>query len=528
MNQVTGQPIARALVHSLDDRYAMFTDGEGHFQFDLPKEETNNAADNLLPTYPSFARASTITRIMLQARKPGFVDDPRNPSQVAAFPGTDVTIPLVPEALIKGRITLSTGDSAERISVQLFSRQVVEGRLRWTPAQIVRTNSAGEFRFAELRAGAYKLVTHESMDNDPIATVPGGQPYGFPPIYFPGAADFSGAATINLTAGQEIEADLSLTRQPYYSVHIPVTNAEGGVNITVEGQKGPGYSLFYNSASERIEGSLPNGSYVVRASTFGADGSTGTASIKVAGAPVEGSPITLIHNSSISLIVTEEFNDPNWLPAGGSFFSDGRRTVSLHGPRTYLNVQAENADDFAQSRGGGFMRFPRSDNDDSLVIENLVPGRYWLRLNPTHGYVASATASGVDVLREPLVIGAGGTVPAEIKMRDDTAELSGSLPALANQAEMNDAGSSASPVWIYCVPLPNGPGQFQRAVAHNATFDIQNMPPGDYRVLAFDHQIELAYRDAEAMRAYESKGQVVHLTAGQKASVQLEIATASE
>jgi TPP-dependent pyruvate/acetoin dehydrogenase alpha subunit len=49
------------------------------------------------------------------------------------------------------------------------------------------------------------------------------------------------------------------------------------------------------------------------------------------------------------------------------------------------------------------------------------------------------------------------------------------------------------------------------------------MAPGDYRVLAFSTaQPHLAYRDAEAMKAYESKGPVVHLTAGQKTTVQVE------
>lgn len=49
------------------------------------------------------------------------------------------------------------------------------------------------------------------------------------------------------------------------------------------------------------------------------------------------------------------------------------------------------------------------------------------------------------------------------------------------------------------------------------------MTPGDYRVLAFSTaQPHLPYRDAEAMKAYDSKGAVVHLTAGQKATVQVQ------
>jgi hypothetical protein len=48
------------------------------------------------------------------------------------------------------------------------------------------------------------------------------------------------------------------------------------------------------------------------------------------------------------------------------------------------------------------------------------------------------------------------------------------------------------------------------------------MAPGTYRLLASRRsQLNLPYRDAEAMRAYESKGLVVHLSAGQKVNVQL-------
>jgi hypothetical protein len=53
--------------------------------------------------------------------------------------------------------------------------------------------------------------------------------------------------------------------------------------------------------------------------------------------------------------------------------------------------------------------------------------------------------------------------------------------------------------------------------------------PGTYRVLAFkNQQPNLPYRDAEAMRAYESKGQVVHLSARQKVNIQLQAIPSGE
>ena len=52
--------------------------------------------------------------------------------------------------------------------------------------------------------GTYKLGTNELMDNDPAVSVPGGQAYGFPPVYYPGVSDFASAGTIDLTAGQTV------------------------------------------------------------------------------------------------------------------------------------------------------------------------------------------------------------------------------------------------------------------------------------------------------------------------------------
>ena len=42
------------------------------------------------------------------------------------------------------------------------------------------------------------------------------------------------------------------------------------------------------------------------------------------------------------------------------------------------------------------------------------------------------------------------------------------------------------------------------------------VPPGDYRILAFDTPQRLEYRNPVVLRTYESKGQVVHIAAGQK------------
>lgn len=538
VNAATQQPIGRALVYSPDDRFATLTDSEGHFEFTLPKVEPEAGGGAFVlagPPRQLWPTGSASGLFLLMARKPGFLDDPRETTQVTASPGSELTISLMPEAVIKGRVTISAADAAIGINVQIFSRQVEDGIPRWVQGASMHTNSNGEFRFAELLPGAYKLVTHEWMDNDPAATLAGDQPlYGFPPVYYANAADFPAAGTIQLAAGQTFEANFSPVRQHYYPVRIPVANAEAnsGMNITVsvQGHRGPGYSLGYNAVKQRIEGLLPNGNYLVEGMTFGPTSSTGSVNLVVAGTPAEGPSMVLNRNSSIILNVKEEFTatDGN----GSGSWSNGGQSFSIHGPRLYLQVGADAADDFEPH--GASLRQPTGPNDDSLVLEDLPPGRYWLRLHSSRGYVASATLGSLDLLHEPFVIGSGSSEPIEIKMRDDSAEIEGTLAGMTAASTATESqgspGRSTPPAYVYCFPLPDSSGQFlEFSTSSDGTFSSRTVAPGTYRVIAFrSQQRNLPYRDPEAMRAYETKGQVVHLSPGQKESLQLRISSGSE
>jgi hypothetical protein len=410
-----------------------------------------------------------------------------------------------------------------------MSRQVQDGSPRWLPINSVVTNSNGEFRFAELQPGSYKLFTQEWMDNDPETTIPGGQIYGFPPVYYPSSSDLAASSTILLSAGQTSQADLGLIRQPYYPVKILVTNGEDnrGVNITVspQGRRGPGYSLGYNRGKNVIEGLLPNGKYLVEAASFGQNSSSsGSVNLTVAGAPVESFSLVLARNNSIPVNVKQEFTSK--VSSIHTFF-DGKRSYPLRGARRDLQISADPMDEFGAHRFGT-VRPPTGPNDDSLVLENLAPGKYWLRLSASHGYVASATMGGTDLLREPLVVVPGASSPIDITMRDDNAELEGTLLGVSATA-VDQSGLSPAGV-VYCIPLPDSSGQFlEISASPEGKFDNPVVAPGVYRVLAFNsEQPDLPYRDAEAMKAYETKGQVVRLAPGQKATLQLPVISGTE
>ena len=502
VNAVTRLPVPRALVHSADDRYAMMSDSDGHFEFTVQPGKIG----------------------WLLARKPGFLGDMQTGRAIAASGGSDITIALMPESIIKGRVSTTTGETIPGIQVQLLAQRIQDGVARWTPAAMVQTKSDGSFRFAELTSGAYKIMTHEFMDNDPLVNATGAPSYGFPPVYFPAASEFSAGATIDLAAGQTFEANLTITDQQYFPVRIPVANGEmnGGMDIRVKlhGQSGPGYSLGYNADMHRIEGLLPNGNYTVEARTFAQDSTSGQVNLSVAGAPVEGSVLTLTRNSSVTLRVKEEFTqDTRSFAANGG---DSKHPYIVRGPQAYLYPTVEPADDFAPW-GGGTVRPPDNSNDDSIVIQNILPGRYWLRLNTGRGYVAAATMGGIDLLHQPFDVGAASNVPIDVTMRDDVANLEGTVAGTTSQSAMTPASGSQQ-AWIYCVPIGESSGRFQGPFVTEGKFNLSAIPPGTYRVMAFaSPRSDIPYRDPEAMRAYDTMGQVIQLTGGQSASVQLQI-----
>jgi hypothetical protein len=510
INAVTHDPIGRALVYSGDNHFATLTDSEGRFEF----------------TQPANAGVS----YAWLARKPGFLEELNRMNEVERSESGALTISLMPEALIQGRVTLSTGEAAVGINVQVFTRQVEDGAARWRQGAMNRTNSSGEFRFAELRPGEYKLLTHEFMDNDPAVTAPGDPPTGFPPVYYSSSVDFADASTIQLAAGQTFHADVALVGQRYYPVRIPVLNAEGrgGMNITVspQGHRGPGYSLSYNPVKQRIEGSLPNGKYLVEARSYAPTSSIGQVNISVAGVPVEGPSMALAATNSIVVNVKEEFTSTNW--NGSGTISTGGKTFAMPRQRLDLDVSVEPADDDITQRGGGSLRPPTGPNDNSMVLEDIAPGRYWLRARAGRGYIASATMGAVDLLRQPFDVGLGTTAQIDITLRDDNAEIEGSVAGISPMAAPSESLGARrwSPsAHIYCVPLPDSPGQFlELSASSDGTFDYQMVAPGTYHVMAFkNRQPELPYRDPEAMKAYDSKGQVVRVSAGEKASLQLQI-----
>lgn len=510
LNSVTREPIGHALVYSSDDRYAAFTDDRGHFEFTL-------VAQPAQPTIPVMT-GRFMGQTVLLAKKPGFLTDLGPRGSAVMSPGDkDMTLSLVPEALILGQVKFST-ETADKANVQLYRREVRDGIARWDPVPPKGTRSNGEFRFAELRPGEYKLFTLEAVEQDPLTAVPNGPVYAFPPRYYAVARDFGAADTIQLHAGEVVTANIAPERQRYYDVRVPLLGVEPGapagkeVSVFAQGHRGPGFELGFDPNQGAIVGSLPNGSYTIEVSSYEPASATALGNITVANGPVTGPPLTLVANPSIEIKVRQD------LPAG--------QPTNIAG---MVNVLLQSADEF----NGGSSNYPSQGEPPSLT--GVKPGRYWVQANVGAGnaYVASVTSGGRDLSRSPLVVPIGASIPPiEVTVRYEAGEIEatidGNPPAKSSGVYRAGGNAGAFPgsrgLSVYCLPLVNDGGAVRELyVRPDGISMLSQLPPGDYRLLAFDTPQQLEYRNSAAMRAYDSKGQVVHIEPGEKAQVKLQV-----
>jgi hypothetical protein len=354
--------------------------------------------------------------------------------------------------------------------------------------------------------------------------------YGFPPRFFAAARDFASSSIIQLQPGQTFTADISIERQKYFDVRVPVRAPEGpftGVSVSVfaEGKKGPGFELGYSRELQSIVGSLPNGNYTIEATRLGAASATGMTQITVNNSAFSGAPLTLSPNPTIELNIRTDFTAPE--------ARDRPHPQPDQNMQQPAYVSLLPTDEFSSRRGPG-----HNSQGSPPVIAAVPPGRYWLQVNAPLGYVASISSAGRDLFNSPLLVPYGGSVPPiDITVRNDAGEIEATVsgqpePARVSQgpAQRIIVQSGATPEntpHVYCISLGNaGTAPLEARTWTNGNPTFRNVPPGDYRVMAFKTAQDFEYHNPAAMRKYESLGQIVHVEAGKKAQVNLQLTTA--
>jgi hypothetical protein len=526
VNANTHEPIARALVYSPDNRYATLTDDRGHFEFKFPPHEksappvpkSDSDPEGVRKFQEWYERNSRPTTFL--ARRPGYLPNqsgtsvPQDGSERA-----EIVIPLEPEGLIVGHVQVPSVDNTDRIQIQLYRQEYEAGRERWVLAGHFTTWATGEFRFSELEAGTYKLLTQERIERDAVFFIPGDQLYGFPPVFYPNGDDFSAAAPIKLATGATFQANLTVARREYYPVKIGVTNIPAGTNPSVEvypqGHPGLGYSLSYDPEEQVVRGNLPTGNYTLKVLAQGETGSSGSMNFSVRGGPLEGPVVSLYPNVSLSVNVTREFG-PDASADGGAI---PERRLEVNGPGQFVSIVLRPVEQFGIEPTVMSQQEPNQP-ESGITLKNVAAGTYWMQVSANNCYPASATWGGGDVLHRPITIGtAGGGAPIEVTLRNDGAEVMGRVELADTTGGQKSivGGSSAPMMFVHIIPIGETLGPLRIVqVWNDGAFDEKQLAPGTYRLLALDHlSKEMENGNPEVQRKYESRGVVVELSASQ-------------
>ena len=543
LNAATGSPLPRVLVQIEGDAdTGALTDGEGRFE---------------IPGVPVGPQAVLVV-------KPGFLDQAFFPGGGAGWgigPGLnhnilvaaqmpDLIFSMAPTNAIHGRILLSTGDAAQGISVTLAKRTVEDGRAAWQALSTVKTNSEGAYRFARLGDGEYALYTEPAMDSELAAFLAADgkdgsmTSNGFPSQFYPEARDLAGAAKIHLAGGQETEAGLSLTLQPFHAVTAQALLPSGrrygdqnpaweGMALTAQVLDAQGHSLpyvaEYDQETRALHALLPDGSYsflvTVTISRMTADMAgnrnftpamdsaplTGQVEFSVAGHDVANLRFPLLAQHANPLQVTVTRSSALSSP-GSSSDESGSVYVALSQARDSLTNGMGSI--YAHGVGPG-----------QLETTFMVTGSYWAHTSITqHGLcLASFTAGGANLAREPLLIGpAGVTAPLNLTLRDDCARLTLSLPTAGA------AQASGEERWytVYVVPdfesTENTTPQILRP-SSGGTITMEGLTPGSYHVYTFAAPVVLEYHNPAALAALPTPGQAITLSPATASNLLLEV-----
>jgi protocatechuate 3,4-dioxygenase beta subunit len=494
-------------------------------------------------------------RYRIVTTRPGYVPRPVTVT-VAGGRSEQVQVTLNPTAAISGRVFGTNGEPVGNAEVEALKPTYQNGRRQLTAVTSVRTNDLGEYRLFWLPPGRYFVrATHaegqvglivgmarfggmtgsimgnagpngnlfamrSSSDSTLIESAISGNPANeeYVPIYFPGTIDDQAATAVDLNAGAEASG-IDIRVAPLRRRHVrgAVINGATGEIAQYAGLKeaqgdtpfGPGQpggtGLSRNGESP-IE---PDGTFHVtllpgRHTLIGTAGTgTGYLTIDVRDADID----------NLRIVAMPAFD------VAGRILSDGPvDTKALANIR--INLQRDlpvplAPGSYSQPRDDGTFTVEATPGDYRLNVAPLlnvsfVPARFPLNVSgPLENvYVKAIRVGNVDVLNNGVHLEGPPANPLEIVIGTNPGALEG---AVTTGRQTPAAGTTV-------VVLPAVRDRFDliktTATDPAGRFRLDRLPPGDYRVFAWEEVSDGAWQDPEFMRTYEERGTPIRVAEG--------------
>jgi hypothetical protein len=177
--------------------------------------------------------------------------------------------------------------------------------------------------------------------------------------------------------------------------------------------------------------------------------------------------------------------------------------------------------------GDGFDNVAHVNADGSFEWKNVPAGHYSVQISDASAtpdwFLKSVAAGGRAVPDDGLSV-SGGTIAVDV--------VASGNGGVAEGVARNQKDEPVADAVVVAVPearLRSHPERYRKAVSdQSGRFSLRALPPGDYTLFAWESVDGEAYYNPEFLKSYEGQGKALHLTEGERKSLQLSVVPSSE
>ncbi len=432
---------------------------------------------------------------------------------------SNIVFRLQPDASIEGRVTDEDNEPVENASVRLFTIDNEEGQHKAVHRETTETNDQGYYHLGHLAPGTYYLAVAARpwyAQNYLQPSLAGADPdmsarsaqeasqldRAYPLTFYPDALDSTSAGAILLHQGERITADVSLQSVKAVRLRIldPGAKASGGPAFQINLKQRifdhfePVVQGVSMSASERdsveVFGLAP-GHYLVEARANNRAGRGWYQEVDLAG-------------------------DTDLTAAAGPGFADVSGIVRFEGStpsrgRVFLMIQNRDT-------GESFSAPILPDGQFSFHEDRMRPGTYSVTLGNSEGFaLQKMAATGATITGRTLEV----TAPNTVHLAAIASHGIGQVKGIAQRDSQGVAGAMI--VLVPKDPAYNQPLFRRDQSDSDGTFNLPNVVPGSYTVLAIANGWELDWADPRVLQPYMKSGVPVQVIGEGTADVKVPV-----
>lgn len=424
---------------------------------------------------------------------------------------TELRFLMTPQAVIAGAVVDEDNEPVANARVEAFSYHRVALGTRASAVAATRTDDLGRYRLFGLSPGRYYISARaqEIAGNDPGKTrdMPESS---YVTTYYPGTNHAFAAVPIQVTGGQESEANLAISRVRTvhaagkllsdYRVNAVMIVAYPGNHSSWD--PGERHSVEVDDKTGRwiIHGLQP-GPYTFVCDRMDNGVRVGARmAVTIGTKNVDDLQITLNRYPDLTARVTVEGGGP--VPPA--------LKISLQPREAFASMGYGAAQPSAE--GEFFLKATSPDLSD-VMVSNL----------PSGYFVKSITAGGREISDTGIELGLGGSHRVDIVISPNGARLEGSVFGTEDKAL---AGAT---VVLFPDPKRRNVKSAYYAVTtdRDGRFAVPGIRPAEYMVVAWDALDSIDYTDPEALEVADKQGQTLELEEGGRKTVQLKVLPAA-